>query len=93
MKCNNCIALQSRTFDDLNVKRKKLIKSKDEMVAIFPLMLLDIRKDQLIGTYKDFRTLRRKMNEYLDDNPKSKDSIKIIDRKYHDFTDHVIYPS
>lgn len=90
-KCNNCIALQSRTCNDLNVNRKILIKSRKEEQAVFPLLILDMMYCNLIGIYNDFKQLRRNLNKHLEDYPKSK--IKIIDRKYHDFTDYIIFPS
>jgi hypothetical protein len=84
--CYNCTSIQFDDFNDIIANRKILIKSKKEAEAVFPLRLLDMTNNKLIGNYNDSKSLRKSLNLYRAENPKSE--TKVIDGKYHDFTEH-----
>jgi len=90
-KCHNCTSLEYRVFNQINANKRILIKSQKQADAVFPLVVLDIDNDELVGMYHDFRSLRRGLNKYRANNLRSK--IKIIDKKYRDFTDYFQVPS
>jgi hypothetical protein len=83
-KCFNCTSLEAKVFKQINANKRILIKSQKQAEAVFPLTVLDLTNDKLIGKHDDFKSLRENLNKYRTDNPKSE--IKIIDKKYHDFT-------
>lgn len=87
--CYNCTSLEFGDYDEINANRKILIKSTKEEKAVFPLKMFDINDNTHIGNYNDFKTLRNELNMYRSHNPDSK--IKIIDTKFHDFTDHILF--
>jgi hypothetical protein len=86
--CFNCTSFLFEVFDQINANLRPLIKTIEQSKAVFPLIVLDTTENKSLGMFGDFRSLRRKLNMYRADYPKSK--IKIIDRKYHDFTDYFL---
>ena len=60
--------------------------SKKEADTVYPLRVVDMTRGTLIGIYTDPETLRRSLNFYRVENEKSK--IKIVDKKWHDFTQY-----
>jgi hypothetical protein len=86
--CQNCTSLKFGYFYEINANRRPLIKTVEQSQAVFPLSILDMTENELVGVFRDFKSLKRRLNGYRADYPRSR--IKIIDKKYHDFTDYLI---
>ena len=63
-KCHNCTSLEHKVFKQINANKRILIKSQKQADAVFPLLVLDIDNDELVGIYHDFKSLRRDLNKY-----------------------------
>jgi hypothetical protein len=86
--CNNCTSFLNKVFKYMNANRRILIKTKKEEVAVFPLLIINIPKSELIGTYHNFESIRNVLGKYREEIAKL--NVKVIDRKYHDFTDYFL---
>lgn len=84
--CTNCSMLQDRFFDQINKGKRLIIKSVDQAEKVFPLFVLDITYNELIGKFYDAKTLKMKLEEYKIEYPKSE--ILIIDIQKHDYTEY-----
>jgi hypothetical protein len=89
-KCTNCIMLENNYFNEISKRKGILPKSVKESEAAFPLLVLDVTKNELIGKFDDPKVLRKKLNFYRAENLNSK--ILIIDTKFRDFTEYFNIP-
>jgi hypothetical protein len=80
--CYNCTSLENAVFEYIRANKKVLIKSNKEIK--YPLLILDLESNKLIGQYNDLEKLNTRLVEYRKANPLA--VLKVVDTKYKDYT-------
>lgn len=86
--CTNCIFLRNGNIDAIALRKRRLTKSIQESREVFPLRILDRSLNKDLGLFDNPEELRKKLDSYRKDHPKS--DIRIIDKKYHDYTADIL---
>ena len=82
--CTNCSLLDMGSISAISLRKRRLKKSVRESMEVFPLRILDRSLEVNVGIFYTPEDLKKELNSYRAEHPKS--DIRIIDKKYHDYT-------
>lgn len=78
----------SQDYSLIRANKRIKIKTVEQANKAFPLYVIDMTENEYVGRYDDFASLRKDFSLRRDECPNCK--IKIMDTKYHDFTDYFL---